>query len=96
MAKAPESPRPIRAPSYLDAAIPLLALVALVAASVALFGLDAVAGPMQPMTVLAWGFPAIPTRLRTVELLVNRTASKPPVLIASRISAEGGAARTVR
>ena len=53
MAKAPESPRPIRAPSYLDAAIPLLALVALVAASVALFGLDAVAGPMQVGMVLA-------------------------------------------
>ena len=44
----------------------------------------------------ACGFPAIPTRLRTVELDVKHTASKPPVLIISRVSAGGGAARTVR
>ncbi len=45
--------RPIREPSYLDASIPLLTLVVLVAASVALFGMDAVAGPMQVAMILA-------------------------------------------
>lgn len=53
MASAPEAPRQTRAPTYLEAAIPLLALVGLVAASVALFGLDAVNGPMQVGMVLA-------------------------------------------
>ena len=33
---------------------------------------------------------------RTVELDVKHTASKPPVLIISRVAAGGGAARTVR
>ena len=51
---------------------------------------------MQAMTVRACGLPAMPTRLRTVDDDVNTTASKPPPLIASRISAAGGAARTVR
>jgi hypothetical protein len=48
------------------------------------------------MAVTACGLPAMPTRFRTVEDEVNRTASNPPPLIASRISAGGGAARTVR
>src|SRR6185312_2455593 len=56
----------------------------------------AVCGPMQATTVRACGLPAMPTRLRTVEDDVKRTASNPPDLIASRISAGGGAARTVR
>ena len=51
---------------------------------------------MQATTVVACGLPAIPTRLRTVELEVKTTASNWPVLIASRTSAGGGAARTVR
>ena len=51
---------------------------------------------MTPITVTACGLPAIPTRFRTVEDEVNRTASKPPPLIASRTGAGGGAARTVR
>ena len=38
----------------------------------------------------------MPTRLRTVDDDVKSTASNPPDLIASRISAGGGAARTVR
>ena len=42
------------------------------------------------------GLPAIPTRLRTVEEEVKQTASNPPVLIISLVSAGGGAARTVR
>ena len=51
---------------------------------------------MQAMTVTLCGLPAMPTRLRTVEDEVNSTASKPPPLIASRVSAGGGEARTVR
>ena len=53
-------------------------------------------GPITATTVRACGLPAMPTRLRTVEDEVKSTASKPPDLIASRISAGGGAARTVR
>ena len=56
----------------------------------------AVAGPITAITVEGWGFPAIPTRLRTVEDEVKTTASNLPVLIASRVAAGGGAARTVR
>ena len=56
----------------------------------------AVCGPMQAITVEACGLPAIPMRLRTVEDDVNRTASNPPDLMASRMWAAGGAARTVR
>src|SRR6185436_8999200 len=57
---------------------------------------SAVFGPITATTVRACGLPAMPTRLRTVEDDVNSTASKPPDLIASRMSAGGGAARTVR
>ena len=57
---------------------------------------SAVFGPMHAMTVVACGLPAMPTRLRTVEDEVNTTASNPPPLMASRIGAGGGAARTVR
>ena len=53
-------------------------------------------GPMHATMVRACGLPAMPTRLRTVELEVKQTASKPPVLIISRVCAGGGAARTVR
>jgi len=56
----------------------------------------AVAGPMAAMTVDECGFPAMPTRLRTVEEEVKTTASNLPVLIASRTGAGGGVARTVR
>ena len=56
----------------------------------------AVAGPITAMIVEVCGLPAMPTRLRTVEDEVNTTASNLPVLIASRIGAGGGAARTVR
>ncbi|AKA37521.1 Na+/H+ antiporter NhaC [Yersinia ruckeri] len=40
-------PRKIKAPSYLDALIPIFTLIILVGSSVALFGLDAVNGPLQ-------------------------------------------------
>src|SRR5262249_51875623 len=56
----------------------------------------AVAGPMTAITVDGCGLPAMPTRLRTVEDEVKTTASNLPVLIASRVSGGGGAARTVR
>ena len=51
---------------------------------------------MQAMTVTLCGLPAMPTRFRTVDDDVNSTASNPPPLIASRVSAGGGEARTVR
>src|SRR5258708_1379345 len=54
----------------------------------------AVCGPIHAITVEACGLPAIPTRFLTVEDEVNRTASKPPPLIASRISAGGAPAPT--
>lgn len=56
----------------------------------------AVCGPITAMTVTLCGLPAIPMRFFTVEDEVNSTASNPPPLIASRIGAGGGAARTVR
>ena len=54
------------------------------------------AGPITAMTVDGCGLPAMPTRLRTVEDEVKTTASNLPVLIASRVGAGGGVARTVR
>lgn len=39
--------RTIKAPSYMDALIPIVSLIVLVGAAVALFGLDAVKGPLQ-------------------------------------------------
>ncbi|AKC86451.1 Na+/H+ antiporter NhaC family protein [Pseudoxanthomonas suwonensis] len=53
MAEAPETPRTAKAPSYLDAIVPLVVLVVLVGTSVALFGLDAINGPMQVAMILA-------------------------------------------
>lgn len=38
----------------------------------------AVAGPMHAITVTLCGLPAMPTRFRTVDDEVKRTASKPP------------------
>src|SRR5690606_15689092 len=51
---------------------------------------SAVFGPMQATSVRACGLPAIPTRFRTVDAEVKHTASNPPVLIISRVSAGGG------
>ena len=39
--------RAIREPSFLDALIPVIALIALIALTVALFGTDATSGPLQ-------------------------------------------------
>lgn len=39
--------RTVKAPSYLDAMIPIFTLIVLVGASVAIFGLGAVNGPLQ-------------------------------------------------
>jgi len=41
------APRPIRPPSYFDAILPLVLLAAMIMSSVALFGLDAINGPIQ-------------------------------------------------
>ena len=53
MNHAPPTPRPKKSPSYLDAILPLLALIGLVGASVALFGLKAVDGPLQVAIILS-------------------------------------------
>lgn len=47
------SNHPAKAPSYLDALLPLLSLIGLVGASVALFGLSAVNGPIQLAIILS-------------------------------------------
>jgi NhaC family Na+:H+ antiporter len=46
---APPAPtsRPVREPSFLDALIPVVALIGLIALTVALFGTDATSGPLQ-------------------------------------------------
>lgn len=49
----PKSPRTIKAPSYLDALIPIVSLIVLVGASVALFGLNAVNGPLQVAIIIS-------------------------------------------
>ena len=54
------------------------------------------AGPITAMIVDGCGLPAMPTRLRTVEDEEKTTASNLPLLIASRVGAGGGVARTVR
>ena len=56
----------------------------------------AVAWPMAAMIEAACGLPAMPIMFRTADDDVNTTASNMPVLMRSRISAGGGAARTVR
>jgi Na+:H+ antiporter, NhaC family len=42
-----ENTRPVRDPSLADAVIPLVTLAVLIAGSLALFGLDALDGPIQ-------------------------------------------------
>ncbi|RDI99343.1 Na+/H+ antiporter NhaC [Dyella solisilvae] len=53
MNDAHPAPRKAKPPSYLDAIIPLLVLIGLVGASVALFGLNAVDGPLQVGIILS-------------------------------------------
>lgn len=48
-----EPPKPPREPSLLDALIPLITLVAMIAGGLALFGLDALDGPVQAALVLS-------------------------------------------
>jgi hypothetical protein len=47
----PATTRPVRQPSVVDAIVPMVALAFLIAASLALFGLDALDGPIQ---VVPW------------------------------------------
>lgn len=49
----PQPPRAIKAPSYCDAFIAIVTLIVSVGASVALFGLDAVNGPLQVAIILS-------------------------------------------
>ena len=48
----PEKPATIREPSYIDALLPLVTLVVLISASLALFGMDATKGPLQVALLL--------------------------------------------
>ncbi|AOS98714.1 Malate-2H(+)/Na(+)-lactate antiporter [Microbulbifer aggregans] len=48
----PGTDRPIRAPSLVDALIPLVTLTVLIAAALALFGLNALDGPIQTALIL--------------------------------------------
>ena len=54
------------------------------------------AGPIAATTVAGCGLPAMPIMLRTAVAEVKTTASYMPVLMSSRTSGGGGAARTVR
>lgn len=49
----PKSSRTIKAPSYLDALTPVVTLIVLVGTSVALFGLNAVNGPLQVAIIVS-------------------------------------------
>lgn len=53
MSVDPKSHRTLKSPSYLDAIIPILTLIVLVGASITLFGLDAVKGPLQVAIILS-------------------------------------------
>jgi hypothetical protein len=59
MTKSVKAPRPVKAPSFLDALLPIVALILLVGASVALFGLEAVNGPLQVAIILSTMLTAI-------------------------------------
>lgn len=52
MTETRSPPRPRRPPSYLDAILPLALLVALIAGGLALYGLDALAGPIPAALVV--------------------------------------------
>lgn len=64
MAIDPKTPRTVKSPSYLDALIPVFTLIILVGSSVALFGLDAVNGPLQVAIIVS-------TMVTTVVVLKN-------------------------
>lgn len=49
----------VRDPSVVDAVIPVVTLVVLIGGSLALFGLDALDGPLQVALVLLPGFTAL-------------------------------------
>lgn len=51
--------RSIREPSLVDATVPLVALAGLIAGSLALFGLDALDGPIQAAIIVCCGFAAV-------------------------------------
>lgn len=53
MAIDSKTPRTVKAPSYFDALIPVFTLIILVGSSVALFGLDAVNGPLQVAIIIS-------------------------------------------
>ena len=63
MSETPEKKAAIKAPSYLDAIIPLATLAILISGSIALFGLTATSGPLQVALLL--------TTMVTVVILIK-------------------------
>ena len=59
----------IREPSLADAIVPLVALAGLIAASLALFGMDARDGPIQVALVLCCGLAALITTILSAQLV---------------------------
>lgn len=57
------APRVVREPSFADAIIPVVTLIALVAGGVYLFGLDAVDGPMQVALIFSSMLVTLDSRL---------------------------------
>lgn len=53
LAEQTPASRPVREPSFFDALVPLVVLAALVAGALFLFGLDAMAGPLQVAIILS-------------------------------------------
>ncbi|MET4430651.1 NhaC family Na+:H+ antiporter [Mycolicibacterium sp. 624] len=59
MASDPDEPGPPRQPSIADALVPLVALALLIASALALFGLDALDGPIQVALILCCAVAAL-------------------------------------
>jgi hypothetical protein len=62
----PNKEKTIREPSLVDALIPLLFMIALLATSIVLFGIDAAVGPLQVALLMSgWWRPSWRTRTAT-------------------------------
>src|SRR5690242_9952599 len=55
----PPGPRPPRAPTLLDAVLPILVLIGLLALTIVLFGIDATNGPLQVALFLSAAFASL-------------------------------------
>jgi hypothetical protein len=79
-ATAPSEPSPVRQPSLADAVIPLVALAILIGGSLALFGLDALDGPIQVALLMC----------ALVAALIALTATRSPRAESERYSIPSG------